>query len=46
MRRLVEGDDVELHALAIGRIEDAANSRVVGRMGHGRSLHRVERAGR
>ena len=31
--RLVEGDDLERHALAGGRVEDAANGRVVGAAG-------------
>ena len=44
--RLVEGDDVEGHPLAAGRIEDPANGRVVGGMGHGRSLHRCDSSGR
>jgi hypothetical protein len=37
---LVERDDLERHPFAGSRVEDAAHSRVIDRMGHGRSLHR------
>ena len=36
--RLVEGDDVEGHALARGGVEDASDGGMVGGVGHGRSL--------
>ena len=36
--RLVEGDDLEGHALAGSGVEDARDGGMVGRLGHGRSL--------